>query len=68
MRRLDPAENSSELPDLDAARREAIALIREVAADMMRCGKPILDHVMVITDEQGRVLDRIAFSDVVLRS
>ena len=68
MKRIDQAEESIELPDLDAARREAIVIIRKAAAEMMRNGTPVDDHVMVISDEDGLVVEKIAFRDVVLRS
>jgi hypothetical protein len=54
-----------ELPDLDAAKAEAIAGARDIIAAHVRDGKPIhAAHWVEITDEDGNVLHEVRFGDV----
>lgn len=55
----------SDLPDLEAARAEALTAVRQIAAEGIRTGKRVLGKSMEITDEAGRVLATVAFLDVV---
>jgi hypothetical protein len=53
-----------ELPDLDAARTEAIDGIRDILAAGLRRGDgDALDDVLVIADEAGQELMTIPFSE-----
>lgn len=54
----------SDLPDLDAARREAAAAAREMLADRLKAGGRPDGRQFEIADEDGRVLARVAFRDV----
>lgn len=54
------------LPDLDAAREEAIAGIRDIAADHVRFGEPLdLGDRIEVVDEQGKPLLSVTFRDAV---
>jgi hypothetical protein len=54
-----------ELPDLEAAKAEAIAGAREIIAAHVRDGKPIhAAHSLEITDEDRNVLHQVRFGDV----
>jgi len=56
-----------ELPDLDAAREEAIGTAREIAADRLRYGRSVdLGACFVITNEVGRTLLKVPFSDAIV--
>jgi hypothetical protein len=53
-----------ELPDLDAARAEALQGIRDVLAEAIKRGDDTaLDEVIVIADEAGREMMTIPFAD-----
>ena len=54
----------SDLPDLDAARSEAEAAAREIAAEALRAGKPADGRRFEIADGAGRVLAIVRFRDV----
>jgi hypothetical protein len=54
-----------ELPDLQAAREEAIAGIRTIVAQEVMIGKVPIDQHIVITDENGQYLDTVSFEDAV---
>jgi hypothetical protein len=47
----------TELPDVDAARQEAILAAREILIDSIKQGKPQVSEAFVIADEAGRTLD-----------
>jgi hypothetical protein len=54
-----------ELPDLDAAKVEAIAGARDIIAAHVRDGTPVhAAHWVEITDEDGNVLHEVRFGDV----
>jgi hypothetical protein len=54
-----------ELPDLEAAKVEAIAGARDIIAAHVRAGMPIhAAHWVEITDENGNVLHEVRFGDV----
>lgn len=55
-----------ELPDMGAARTEAIEGAREVIADRVRFGDPVdFADSFEITDIEGRVLEAVLFSDAI---
>lgn len=54
----------SELPDLAAARAEAIAAARELMADRIRNGHPADGQEFLIFDEDGKQIDTIPFRSV----
>lgn len=45
-----------DLPDVDAAKREALQCAREMLGDAIKAGKPTVPDALVIADEFGRVL------------
>ncbi|MEE1612724.1 DUF6894 family protein [Microvirga sp. CF3016] len=56
--------NGVELPSLDAARMEAFDGIRDIlAAGIRRGDDDALDDVLIITDETGRELMTIPFTE-----
>lgn len=55
--------DGSELPDLDAARREALAAARELWAEAIMHGKDLSACTFVIADEQGRQFLIVPFTD-----
>jgi hypothetical protein len=57
-------QEGSELPDMDAARSEARACARELAIEELKCGQPIADRCIEITDG-GRVLESLLVRDVI---
>ena len=48
-----------DLPDISAARREAIKSAREILAAAIRAGKAKVPDAFVISDEAGRALDMV---------
>jgi hypothetical protein len=55
-----------ELPNIAAAKAEAIAGAREIIAAHIKDGKPIYsEHWVEITDEKGNVLHEVRFGDLV---
>jgi len=51
-----------DLPDLEAARAEAIQGIRDILAEAVKSGADdMVDDALVLTDEAGRVLTIIPF-------
>jgi hypothetical protein len=50
-------EEGTELPDLDAARREARASARDLASQYLKNRKPITGQTLQIADETGKVLE-----------
>jgi hypothetical protein len=62
--RLVEDPDGSELPDLEAARAEALTGARAVLAEKVRAGELIGDQRFEITDEAGTVLTIIPMKDV----
>ena len=56
--------DGSELPDLDAARAEAIVSARHLLADMLKHGREVDGQAFEIADEADEVLARIPFRSV----
>jgi hypothetical protein len=54
-----------DLPDLDAARREALGGAGEILAHAIRQGRDLKDEAILITGEQGQELDRVGFIDAI---
>ena len=53
-----------DLPDLSAAKREAIQAARELLADAIRAGKTRVPEAYVIADEAGRALETIHLASI----
>jgi 1-acyl-sn-glycerol-3-phosphate acyltransferase len=51
---LDP--EGTDLPDLDAAKREALLAARDILSDAIKAGKPKVPDAFVIAEEVGRKL------------
>ena len=62
--RLVEDPDGSDLPDLDAARAEAAAAAREIAAERLRAGKGLDARRFEIRDEAGRLLATVPFPEV----
>lgn len=52
------------LPDLEAARRRAIELAREIMSDELLKGEVVLDRCIEVTDTAGQVVLSLPFTDV----
>ena len=57
--------DGSDLPDLQAARAEALAAAREGVAEHIRAGKAVDGWSLEIADGAGRVLATVTHRDVV---
>jgi hypothetical protein len=66
--RLTSDEEGIDLPDLAAARHEAVLAAREVLADAIMSGKPEVPEAFVIADEGGRPLEIVQIATVLPRS
>jgi hypothetical protein len=56
---LIPDEEGTNLPDLAAARREAVLSVRAIIVEAISSSEP-WDHVAIeVTDEQGNVLETV---------
>jgi hypothetical protein len=53
-----------ELPDVSAARHEAIQSAREILAAAIRAGQANVPEAFVISDEAGRALDTVPLAEV----
>ena len=62
LRLEDP--DGAEFPDLAAAHSEAIATIREILAEKLRCGDVIDGQKLEICDDKGTVFETIPFRSV----
>jgi hypothetical protein len=54
----------SDLPDVDAAKREALLAARDILSDAIKAGKPKVPDAFVIADEAGRKLDVVPLAAV----
>ena len=61
--RLFEDPDGGELPDLDAARAEAVAAAREVFTEQVRAGRPPSITQVEIRDGEGRLLDTVLIRD-----
>lgn len=55
--------DGSDLPDLGAARAEALAAVREAVAEQIKTGEAVGGQSFEITDEAGRVLATVTYRD-----
>jgi hypothetical protein len=60
---VDP--DGSDLPDLEAARAEALSAVREAIVEALRTGRAVDGRRFEITDEAGCVLARVGLRDAV---
>jgi uncharacterized protein DUF6894 len=65
---LDTDPDGTELPDLEAARREAVLSAREMLAEWIILGADDIPTRIVITDEEGSLLSVVHFRDVLPRA
>jgi hypothetical protein len=61
---LIPDVQGQDLPDVSAARREAILSAREILAGAIRAGQAMVPDAFVISDEAGRALDTVPLAEV----
>jgi hypothetical protein len=55
----------SDLPNLSAAKSEALADLRNLVADRVRCGRPLTPALEIeIADHTGQTLATVGFEDV----
>jgi hypothetical protein len=57
-------DEGSDLPDLDAARAEAVLGAREIMAEKLRAGEVLNGETIEITDAEGVVLEVVTFRSV----
>jgi hypothetical protein len=57
-------EEGVSLPDLAAARHEALQSAREILADAIKTGKPNVPEAVVVVDEHGRTVDSLRLAAV----
>ena len=57
--------DGSDLPDLDAARHEAGESARHLLAELLRNGQVLDGQVFEISDESGKILERLPFRSVI---
>jgi hypothetical protein len=65
---LDTDPDGAELPDIDAARREAMLGAREMLAEWILHGKEDIATRIIITDAQGNVLAVVHMRDLLPRA
>ena len=53
-----------DLPDLSAAKREAMLTARELLVEAIKSGKQTVPEAFVIADDEGRALDTISLAAV----
>ena len=56
--------DGTELPDVDAARREALLSAREILAAAIMAGREDVPKRFLITDEEGELLDIVDTKEV----
>jgi hypothetical protein len=61
---LIPDEEGMELPDIDAARKEAETGAREILADALRAHKEVDGKRIEIANQSGEVLDSFKVRDL----
>ncbi|XIA67951.1 DUF6894 family protein [Bradyrhizobium sp. TZ2] len=65
---ITPDDQGTDLPDLSAAKREALLSARELLAEAIKSGKQTVPEVFVIADDEGRTLDIVSLAAVLPRS
>jgi hypothetical protein len=58
-------EEGIDLPDLDAARQEATASVREIVANAILAGEPVGDRAVHVVDQTDALVFAIQFRDVI---
>ena len=58
-------KQGQELPDMDAARKEAIRGLRDISASELKRGEMNLGSFIEIEDEAGRLIMTVDFHDAV---
>ena len=66
--RLIADQEGSDLPDVAAARLEALAAARYILADAIRSGSENIPEAFVIADSEGRELDIVPLAAVLPKS
>jgi hypothetical protein len=61
--RVDRDTDGAEMPNLEAARAEALQSAREILADAIKGAKSDLLDCLVIADEKGRELATVSLKD-----
>jgi len=65
---LTADDEGTDLPDLPAARREALQSAREILCEAIKGRWPEAPEVFVITDDAGRTLDTVPLAAVLPKS
>jgi len=63
---LVPDEEGAEFPDDVAAQHEGLESARDITADLVRSGKPVLGWVIEIVDEKGAILDSVGAPEAIM--
>ena len=58
-------DEGKELADDHAARAYAVAAVRSLAADSVRCGHLVLSHRIDVVNAQRRVIFAVTFADAI---
>src|SRR5205823_1873955 len=61
---LTPDDEGTDLPDLSAAKREALLSARELLAEAIKSGKQTVPDAFVIADDDGRELDTVSLAAI----
>ena len=61
---LTSDDEGMDLPDLSAAKREAMLTARELLVEAITSGKQTVPEAFVIADDEGRALDTISLAAV----
>ncbi|KRR08555.1 DUF6894 family protein [Bradyrhizobium valentinum] len=61
---LTSDDEGMDLPDLSAAKREAMLTARELLVEAIKSGKQTVPEAFVIADDEGRALDTISLAAV----
>jgi hypothetical protein len=61
---LTSDDEGLDLPDLSAAKREAVLTARELLSEAIKSGKQTVPDAFVIADDEGRPLDIVSFAAV----
>jgi hypothetical protein len=57
-------QNGEELPDLKAARKEALLSAKDILAEMIRSGERVADARIEISDDRNQVLEVVSVRDL----
>jgi hypothetical protein len=57
-------EEGSNLPDLTAARDEALQSARELLASAIKAGSTVVPDAIVVVDQEGRTVDNLRLAAV----